>query len=148
MMEVSMLLSGADNGAHLTVKKAHHKLNPAWSYHIITDSFCSQQVSIFSIIYQNLNNSIELFNSFEGRGGVCQKQGVSECNSVHEHLVIIYKKRIIKLSQKKVRPPLGVALLRCERLGCSLLSPFLVTLWQRLLPATPPSLSAAAWGMG
>jgi hypothetical protein len=29
---------------------------------------------------------------------------------------------------------------RCERLGCSLLSPYPVTLWQRLLPATPPSL--------
>ena len=29
---------------------------------------------------------------------------------------------------------------RCERLGCSLLSLYPVTLWQRLLPATPPSL--------
>ena len=33
---------------------------------------------------------------------------------------------------------------RCERLGCSLLS-LTVTLWQRLLPATPPSFSAAAF---
>jgi hypothetical protein len=44
-------------------------------------------------------------------------------HSVYEHLAIIYKKRIINLSQKKARPPLGVALPRCERLGCSLLLP-------------------------
>ena len=34
---------------------------------------------------------------------------------------------------------------RCERLGCSLLSPCPVTLWRRPLPATPPSFSAAAF---
>ena len=82
----------------------------------------AQDKSIFSIIkYQNLNNSIELFNSFEGRGWLYPKQGHSECNSVYEHLANFIKKIIIKLSQKKARPPLGEAL---------------------------PSISAAAWGSG
>ena len=50
------------------------------------------------------------------------EQGLSECNSVYEHLANFIKKIILKLSQKKARPPLGVALPRCERLGSSLLS--------------------------
>ena len=118
VMEVSMLLSGSDNGRikQFQICPPHAASCLVMPHHGLTGSALDKSVFLLLIKYQNLYNSIELFNSFEGSEWLSPKQKYSECNSVHKHLANSFKKIIIKFSQKKAWPPLGEAWPRCERL--------------------------------